>query len=163
MNTAPFPQILRSGRVRSILLLVLSLTLAAGGCLMISNGKAAGWLVLGVFVLAASVFALQLLPGASYLELMPEGFTVCTLYRKKSFAWHEVDTFFVTVIGLNRMVGWNFTASSMNAGTKVGAVSKSISGCEAALPETYGMKPAALAALLNDRKAAAQANSQAAS
>lgn len=163
MNAPTFPQTLRSGRVRSILLLVLSLTLAAGGCLMIANGRPAGWFVLGVFILAASIFGLQLLPGASYLELTHEGFTVSTLYRKKSFAWHEVDSFVVVMIGLNRMVGWNFTTNSTNAGTKMGTVSKSLSGCEAALPETYGMKPAALAALLNDQKAAALATAQPAS
>jgi hypothetical protein len=45
------------------------------------------------------------------------------------------------------MVAWNFTPD-LPATSLVGGVAKSVFGYEAALPDTYGLKPRELAELL---------------
>lgn len=47
------------------------------------------------------------------------------------------------------MVAWNFSPDHSPKG-RAGAISKALCGYEAALPDTYGMKPQDLAALLNE-------------
>jgi hypothetical protein len=93
------------------------------------------------------VFALQFHPKAAYLHLAADGFTICSLFRAHTVRWAQVREFAVIRVGPNRMVGWNYTPDYPGSG-RARAVSKLLAGCEAALPDTYGMKPQELAKLM---------------
>jgi hypothetical protein len=88
-----------------------------------------------------------MLPGTSYLELRPEGWTMRTLLgRRFHYRWGDVERFYTVQDGFSRKVVLNFSPScrempslrSFNAATL---------GYEGAL-ENYGMRPTDLAALL---------------
>ncbi len=51
-------------------------------------------------------------------------------------------------VSKHRMVAWNFVSGHPRTG-RARAISQAVSGYEAALPDTYGLKPAALAGLMN--------------
>jgi hypothetical protein len=93
----------------------------------------------------------QLLPGASNLRIDRDGFTCRSLFRSWSVRWDEVDHFFVVSLrqsGLrvHQMVGWNHLVAGGSRGRRL---SSALAGCEGALPDTCGMKAAALADHLN--------------
>jgi hypothetical protein len=93
------------------------------------------------------VFALQFHPRAAYLRLEPEGFTFCSLFRSHTVRWKDVGEFAVITVGQNQMIAWNYTPDYSATG-RAGAISKSFFGYEAAMSDTYGMKPQALVDLL---------------
>lgn len=144
--------ILRPSKIRMGLFLALCLAFTVVGGLMIYGNQRAGWYVVIVFGLGSLVFAVQLLPGSSYLLLEPDGFTVRALYRSQKYGWAEVERFGVTHIGGNKTVAFDFS-SEYGKGRVARRVAAGISGYEGALPDTYGMKPEQLAELLNEWKA----------
>lgn len=112
-----------------------------------------GYIAAGFFALGIPVAILQFFPGSSYLHLDAEGFTTCTLFRKHTIAWSDVNEFFVitlkqTGVKVNEMVGFNFTAS-YDKNKLPRMLSAWVSKCEGALPDSYGMKTEELAALMN--------------
>jgi len=117
------------------------------GILMVRDGQPMGYFVGGVFALGVPVAMLQFHPKAAYLHLTPEGFTFCSLFRPHTVLWTHVREFAIISIGPNRMVAWNFTPDYPATG-RTAALSKSLSGYEAALPDTYGMKAQELVGLL---------------
>jgi hypothetical protein len=78
-----------------ILGLVCSLIFVVPTVVIISDGQGDPilWAGLIVFGSAAILFLLALLPGASYLRLDRSGFTVCHLFHKQSYRWHDVSPF----------------------------------------------------------------------
>jgi hypothetical protein len=100
------------------------------------------------FGITGLVFAVQLLPNGSYLRLTPEGFTYCSLFRRHTFRWSDVQSFSTVRVGRNEMVVWDYARQYKKQ--QLGrAVSRGIAHAEAALPDTYGLKAPALAALMN--------------
>lgn len=147
-------QTLRPNRFKCLALLLLSCAFVAIGLNMVFDGNTVGWLIISwlsivFFGLGALVFIVQLLPNAAYLQLDQEGFTVCSLFRSSSYRWSDVDTFEVTLIGLNRMVVFNFSESYHQA-LSMRQIATAISGYEGALPDSYSLSVPALAALLNE-------------
>ncbi len=124
---------------------------------MVRDGKLMGYFCGGFFALGLPVFALQFHPKAAYLHLAPDGFTFCSLFRAHTVRWTHVGEFAVICVGPNRMVAWNFTPDYPATG-RARAISKSLSGYEAALPNTYGMKPHELADLLDSLRRRYAAN-----
>lgn len=146
--------ILRPSKIRTGLILALTLAFTVIGGWMVHGHRRGGWFAAIVFGLGSLVCALQLLPGSSYLLLEPDGFTVRTLYRSQRYGWAEVERFGVTRIGGNKTVAFDF--SSRYERWRVGRqVAAGISGYEGMLPDTYGMKAEQLAGLLNEWKARA--------
>jgi hypothetical protein len=141
------PITLRPGRLKTVLLLITCLLFVLGGIWMGVEGKWVGFLCGAFFALGLPIFALQLHPKAAYLHLAPDGFTFCALFRAHTVHWGHVSEFAVIWIGPNRMVAWNFTRDCSPTG-RARAISKSLSGYEAALPDTYGMKPQELVDLM---------------
>ena len=142
------PVTLRPSRKQLVLLLVLSSVFVAAGIWMAGRGEKMGYYSVAFFGLCWLVFLIQLHPRAAYLHLEPSAFTFCSLFRKHSVPWTDVAQFAVIRVGLNRMVGWNFRPGLCRH-MRAASVTRVISGYEAALPDTYGMKPQALAELLN--------------
>jgi len=75
---------------------------------MIREGDLGGWLVAAVFGAFALTGLVLILPGATYLRLTPEGFTICSLYRKSFIRWTDVQDFRVVLIGRSKMVGFDY-------------------------------------------------------
>jgi len=107
-----------------------------------------GYFCAAFFGVCALVFLTTLHPRAAYLHLEAGAFTFCSLFRKASVPWTDVAEFAVARVGFNYLVGWNYRPGRCRY-MRMASVSKGLTGCEAALPDNYGMKPEALARLLN--------------
>ncbi len=147
------PVTLHPNRARTALWLLLSLVFVTIGVLMVRDAKLAGYFVGGVFVLGVLVFAINLHPRAAYLRLTEEGFTYCSLFRAQTVRWDVVAEFAVIVLptatmSKPRMVAWNFVPGYPRKDS-ARAMSQALSGYEAALPDTYGLKYDELAGLMN--------------
>lgn len=94
-----------------------------------------------------------MLPGASYLKIMNDGFEFSALYPRHLVRWKDVEEFavmthkYLGLITVNKMVGWNYVPGSGNrhAGR---SFNKAITGIEAGLPDTYGLKVDDLLAIM---------------
>ncbi|MES2077306.1 MAG: STM3941 family protein [Pseudomonadota bacterium] len=142
-------------RRKTLVLTLGSFAFAVAGMAMIENtGKLADYAAFAFFGLCTVVFALQLLPGAGYLTLRPDGFTACALFRAHEINWLDVLEFRVVKVNGHAMVGWNYRAD-FQAQAKLRKVAAAMSGVEGALADTYGMKAQQLADLLNQRRRSA--------
>ena len=131
-----------------LILLVGSLAFVADGLLMAREEPIAGYACVAFFGLCALVGAISLHPKSSFLELRADGFEYASLFRRTFVQWRHISQFFPITVHHNAMVGWNYSPefTDSSAARKVAAA---LSGAEAALPDTYGMKAAELATLLN--------------
>jgi hypothetical protein len=141
------PMTLWPSRKQTSLLFVICLAFVVIGTLMVRDGKPMGYFCGGFFALGLPVFAIQFHPKAAYLHLTSDGFTFCSLFRAHTVQWAHVREFAVICVGPNQMVAWNFTPDYSATG-RARAISKGLLGYEAALPNTYGMKPQELAELM---------------
>jgi hypothetical protein len=139
---------LRSSRGKMIFLLTISLGFVAMGLLMIrKEGGVKPWFVFSFFALCAAVFIVQLLLGASYLRQHAKGFNVCALYRKwPTVLWISTSTFRVGHAGQAMVV---FDAEGLGR-ELLKKLNRGLVGAGCGLPDTYGMKPQALADLMNE-------------
>jgi len=115
------------------------------------------WMGIAFFGLGVVVFALQMHPSASYLTLGADGFTWCALFRRRFVPWSEVEEF--AVVGTRKhRVGWRATGDHRRAGVSR-MIANDLKCLDAGFPETYGMKPAELAAMMNERLRTTRAQS----
>lgn len=122
-----------------MLMLAVCLVFAPLGFWMIRHGQRWGYLLEGVFALGVPIFALQFHPRASYLRLEPAGFTLCILFQTETIPWWSVAEFGVMQSGLAPpMVAWNYVPE-YSPSRRGGTFTKSVTGFEAGLPDTYGM------------------------
>ena len=127
---------------------LIAIAFTAIGVFMIAEGNWRGWLVSGIFAFGLALSGLFFLPGSAYLELRPDGFTVCTFWRKQDYRWDAVSAFGVTTIAHNRFVAFDFIADEDRP--KGAGIAAAVSGAESSLPDTYGMRADALATLMNE-------------
>ena len=134
--------VLRPSRTKAILLLLVCAAFAVGGGFMIADGQGAkGWFVALLFGLGAAVFVIQLIPGSSYLEIVPDGFIICALFRRsRLFPWREVSQFTVAKLPPHgkKMVMFN---SLGDAGKTLGKLNRAMLGASGGLPDTYPALP----------------------
>lgn len=144
------PQVLRPRSAKLVGLLAVSVFFVAAGLWMSqdADNSLVGYGCAAFFGLCAVVFGIQLVPGSSYLRLTEAGFSFCSLFRKSSVRWADVEGFSIIRIAHNDMVGWNYSPHYRTHATGR-SISNAIAGVEAALPDTYGMKATDLAALMN--------------
>jgi hypothetical protein len=143
------PMTLHASKVKMLGLVAISAVFVVIGIYMSPKEPVMGLLCAGFFGLCGIVGVLGLIPGGSYLLIERDGFTMSSLFRKHSYRWREVGPFGVKRISRNKMVCWNFAPNY--SGPKRGAsVSKTLTGIEAALPDTYGKKAEDLAELMNE-------------
>ena len=141
---------LRTKPIKMLLYLLGSLLFVVIGVLLLRD-TFVGWLGIGFFGLCSIVFALLLLPNASYLELTPEGFTIRSLFRSHSYSWTEIETFAVGYASRMKTVVFNLSPFYENQHT-LRKTNKKLFGFEACLPDTYGMSAEELADLMNTWK-----------
>jgi hypothetical protein len=133
----------------------LSLAFVAAGLWLIRRGEAGGWLVLGFFGLCAVLALLVPLATRNHLRLDPDGFTVTTPVLTRSYRWAEVDRFFAVGDGGSGAVAFDLAAASPRRRGGSQRLTRRLFGYDDALPQTYGMPPERLAALLNGWEARA--------
>ena len=101
------------------------------GVAMVESGDWRGWLPLVFFGLGVVAFGLQFLPNCSYLRIGPDGFTICALFRRHSYAWSEVGAFEVRSAGLDRMVV--FTLATRSHASGLTRLNARLTGADAAI------------------------------
>ncbi len=139
--------VLRPSNTRWLVILAVSLCFTAIGSLMIREGQGIGWLVAGVFGLGSLAAVIVLLPGSSYLKIRADGFVFGTMFRRHHLPWTAVGPFSMSQVGPQTMVVFDILdPARLPRGAKFATA---VAGANAGLPDTYGMKPAELAAILN--------------
>jgi hypothetical protein len=147
------PVIFYPKRTTSLRLLLISAIFVAIGISMVRSGVLLGYFAAAFFGLGIFVALVQMLPGSSFLRIDAHGITCSSLFRKWFIAWADIKEFYVVTVPTaptRPMVGFNYVASYRRS-PRARAFSKSIGGCEGALPDTYGKKANDLATLLNAR------------
>lgn len=141
-----------SSKLKFLGLLLLVIVFVVVGIWIGRTGEWFGYVVAAFFGLGIPIFILAMFPNASYLKIQEDGFEFASLYRRSFVKWADIAEFglltqskgFLTV---NKMVGWDYVEhfeESINGR----ALSKSMSGLEAGLPDTYGMTAEELMALM---------------
>ena len=149
------PMILRPSKGKSVLLLLGCLIFVIGGLLMGSSGKWVGYLCAAFFALGIPVAIMQMVPGASYLEIGSDGFTVASMFRRHFVSWLTVDKFRIVDVtpmspSKTKRVGYDWLhADGKSSGGQEFA--KALSGVEGMLPDNYGKKAEELLEIMNDR------------
>lgn len=143
------PLVLYPSRWRSTLLLLISLAFVAGGIWLVQEGKPFGYVCIGLLGLGVPLSLAKLHPRVSYLELRKDGFTFRSLFRTHRVPWAQVRSFGVMPIGRERLVAWNYVPSQP-VGSRSAELSRQVTGYQAMLPDSYGMRPQELADLLSD-------------
>ena len=86
--------VLRPRKLHALVYALICLAFTVTGAFMLAGREWTGWFVAGFFGLGGAVLLVSMLPGASYLRLRPEGFTLCSLYWSHRFRWADVGPFF---------------------------------------------------------------------
>jgi hypothetical protein len=135
----PGPVRLTSSPGKWALVLLSCIGFTALGAAMIRDGNISGWFF-GFVTLGIPLAAVMLLPGAGGLVLDSEGFDRISFYRTERWRWTDTD-FVVAMLPFGQMVVYD-------SRTPTSGVNTGITGRNAWLPETYGLKPEALAELM---------------
>ncbi len=112
------------------------------------TGKPEGLLAVAFFGLCAVVFAVQLHPGASWLEIHDDHLELCTLFRRSQIPFERLAGFSVFRMRLNKMIALRYEPEAPRASAR--ALARGFTGAEGCLPDTYGWKAEALCNRLND-------------
>jgi hypothetical protein len=118
---------------------IASSLLVGMGCLVVHNGNKFGWFLIILFGLGVLAPALLLRPGASWLELDEEGFTLCLSYRPDRYLWRHI-----TDIAVWRGVV-SFKLDPEHRGDKRGqTTARAISGYDGSIPNIFRLHPQSL-------------------
>jgi hypothetical protein len=143
LRSFPGPVRLTPSRGKWALVLLACIGFTAIGAAMIDAGDIRGWLV-GFFTLGIPIAAVMLLPGAGGLVLDGEGFDVISLYRTHRCRWTDTGGFMVATSPRKMVVYDSLTSRS----GVLAQFNTGITGRNAGLPDTYGLKPETLAELM---------------
>ena len=143
--------VLRPSKRKWVLVAIGSFLFTALGFFLMPEVGLFGWVLVLFFGACFIVAVLGFVPGASYLKLMPDGFVHCSLWRKNRFRWRDVKDFHVIYMRGHPMIV--FDVSGLERVSIMAGLSRFVSGADAALSDTYGLKADDLAKLMNDWKA----------
>jgi hypothetical protein len=87
-----------------------------------------------VGLVGALVYGLMLLPGSSYLEATPERLTISSAFRKRTYTWPEIESFYVDTIMAREVVKYRLGPGTNESHAR-----------EETLPDTYGLPAQELA------------------
>jgi hypothetical protein len=128
------------------------------GAVTIKTGEWVQWVVLIFFGIGTVVIGIALIPGSSYLELTPEGFCGCSLFRRSLTRWSSTAAFRVGWLANRNAV--MFDNPDGQTRTKLQIANQRVSGCDGALTEDYGVNPYDLAKMMNEWRERATSSSQ---
>jgi hypothetical protein len=122
-----------------------------------ASRQIAGYFVSGFFGLGLIVAVANLIPGATFLRLDSDGFTMCSMWRSHTYRWEDISHFGITSVATGhtnkKMVGFSFIEDSPRRpkSERMRNLNMSLSGFEAALPDDYGQGYEKLATELSER------------
>ncbi|TMC96471.1 MAG: hypothetical protein E6J05_14190 [Chloroflexi bacterium] len=160
VSATPDRLLLRPSKRKWILLLVVFIAFVATGVWMINVGGPVprapigdarfwGWVSVIFFGLGIPLSFIQLFSSSMYLSLTPERFTMGTLWGTRTIRWSDVTSFTAEQVAYrSKMVKFDYVPANSEH-SSMRAVARSLSGHDAGLPDTYGMKAEDLAALMN--------------
>jgi len=166
--------VLRSSRGKGVFLLSVGLLFVALGFLLGIGtigfpgwlgvlARIIGWFALVFFGLVVPVALFQLLTNRSYLLLRPDGFQMYGIRKSRLIPWSEVGTFTayspptlmfawlpkrINSLG-PKMVLFDYRPD-VELFRRMRAVNRTLTGHDAGLADTYGLKADELATLMND-------------
>jgi len=143
--------LLRPKLTKWLVIALGSLAFVLIGIWMVRSRERFGWLGIVFFGLCLSVSLICILPKASYLQLTPDGFTICSLFRAHTIRWEDVTGFGVGRVFTTKMVMFNYVESYRRS-PKLRLLNTELTGFEAAMPDSYGLRHEDLADLLNRYK-----------
>jgi len=159
--------ILKSSRTKYLVMLPGAVLFVVGGFFMARDATDSvqiwlSWGCVGFFGLCAALFAVRLLPGASYLKIGPLGIEWCMLWRKHSTAWSGIQEFGVAQIDIplgiipnrRRKIGLTLLPDRIEYEKHqwLKTIGKALVGFDDVLPDNYGMKPEELVVLLEEKR-----------
>jgi hypothetical protein len=119
---------------------------------MRKDSQTLAWCVVAFFGLATIVASSKFLPQASYLEMRPDGFVICELFRRSPvFWWQDVSEFNTTRLPTSPQLFVVFDELAPQR-PRLAKKNKVLFGFTSALPDTYGRSAIALAQDLNIRR-----------
>jgi hypothetical protein len=138
------PLIVKPGKVKSSILLMISIGFVLLGISLLDKNKFIAILNIVFFGMCFVVFLLNLLPGSCYLKIDEKGIEMKNLFRVTFIPWHTVVTFKTKWVAFNRLVVFDLNKTMVGNKTKLR---------QGGFPDTYGMSAKKLAQLLNEYKA----------
>lgn len=152
------PVVLRPGRRRAVVLLIVSLVFAVGAGFGFAGSRqvilAAGVVLFGLGVV---MWTLMLIPGRTYLRIAADGLLVHGPLKVQRYAWDVMATVSAYEIGngygTTRQVGFTRRDQPVRRRGVLRAMGRGMSGVDVALPDTYGLRNTELAELLAEAQA----------
>ncbi len=113
------------------------------GCLKVQNGDWFCWFFIIFFGLGVFTHGLLLRPGASWLELDEDGFTLCHSFKQERYLW----------IHVTQMAVWqgvvSFRLLADHPGNKRGqSWARAMSGYDGSIPNMFSLAPQSLLELM---------------
>jgi hypothetical protein len=122
---------------------IASCLLVGLGCLQVHNGRKFGWFVIILFGLGVIAPGVLLLPGASWLELDDEGFTLCLSFKPSRYLWSDI-----TEMAISRGVV-SFKFAPEHRGNRRGqTAARALSGYDGSIPNMFQQDPQSLLELM---------------
>jgi len=144
--------VLRSSKRRLALYLLVCVAFVTFSVLQVTRHQAhvIDWVCAVFFAVGATVFTVQILPGASYLTISSDGFYFCSFFRRKPLIrWEEVAGFRVVRVPPSGHGLVAFERHMAEEG-RVRRINRFLVGATDCLPDSYGLRPEELAELLNE-------------
>ena len=113
-------------------------------------GQSAGGIITLACAVGVIISALTLVPGATWLKLDSQGFTVKKWFRQDTYRWSDIKDFrlityrYMGIIPFRRSVGFTLAGKRNVVMRVAGALAR----FDRLLPDNYGMKPRDLMVLL---------------
>ena len=134
----------RLGRLALFIFLWIVLTATS------ARGRYGGPMISFVCAVGVIVSALSFVPGATWLKLDGQGFTVRKWFRQDTYRWADIKDFrlityrYMGIIPFRRSVGFTLSGKRNVVMRVAGALAR----FDRLLPDNFGMKPRDLMALL---------------
>lgn len=138
------PLILKSGKVKNIFLIIISLGFVILGISLLEIKLWVGVLNIFIFGICLIIFFLNMISNSSYLKIDERGIEMKNLFRITFIPWKVVNGFTTKSIFLKKMVTFNIDENLLT--------DSKIKGKTGAFPDTYGMSAENLTDLLNNYK-----------
>lgn len=148
MVNPQLPMTLRTSKKRATFLSLCSLAFVVGGIMALPSDPLVGVFTIVFFGLCALVGLLQFHPRASTLTITTDGFTICALFREKTYRWSDIESFGLMRVARRLSVGWDFSAQ-YHEQQRLRGVAAALSGRESMLPDNYGLPARELLDLLS--------------
>lgn len=138
------PLILRPGKIKNIILILISIGFISLGISLLEKNMLIAVLNIFFFGICLIIFIINMIPNSSYLKIDEKGIEMKNLFRTTFIPWQAVSGFKTKFIFVNKLVTFTIDEKLLE--------NSKMKGKTGAFPDTYGMSAQKLAALLNEYK-----------